>query len=656
MLIEIADRSGFCFGVQRAIKLAEKAAERYGEVYTLGPLIHNESVTDSLKNKGIKIAADVDEAAGKPLVIRSHGVSRAVEEHARAVCSDCIDATCPFVKKIHDIVSEQPDDTTVLILGDEAHPEIIGIKGHTRGKAFVCRDFAEIKALYDKGAIALDENVALVIQTTFDRGRFLEYSEDIREHYSRVRIYDTICSATSERQKNAEELAKRAELMIVVGGRHSSNTGKLAEICARHCTTVFVENAEGLSKQLVKGLRSDSIIGITAGASTPAYTIREVHNKMNEEIKTTIENEEDFAALLDQSFRRVYTNNRVKATVVGINKNEAVVDLGIKQTGYIPLDELTNDPNATVADVVSIGDEIDAIVTKVDDSNGVIFLSKKKVDSALGMEKIAASKEANETLEGVVSAAVKGGVIVITNGTRVFIPASQTGVPRSGKLEDLVKKTVQFKVIEINEQRGRVVGSIRQANREVRDAEKAKFWESIEVGQKFEGEVRSIEDYGVFVDIGAVDGLVRTSELTWNRVGHPKDIVNVGDKITVIVKSYDPEKKRVSLSAKDPDENPWTKFVADYAVDDVIKATIVSITEFGAFAQIIPGVDGLIHISQISTQRVTNIASVLTVGQEVDVKIIDIDTDKSRVSLSMKALMEEEAPAEEAAEEAADAE
>ncbi len=655
MLIEIAEKSGFCFGVERAIRLAEEAAEKYGEVYTLGPLIHNESVTDTLKNKGIKIAADVDEAAGKPLVIRSHGVSRETEEKARAVCSECVDATCPFVRKIHNIVSEQPESTAVLILGDEVHPEVQGIKGHARNKAFVCKDFAEIKALYDQGALAPDEDVALVIQTTFDRGRFLEYSEDIREHYSRVRIYDTICSATSERQKNAEELAKRAELMIVVGGKHSSNTGKLAEICARHCTTVFVENADSLSKQLVKGLRSDSIIGITAGASTPAYTIREVHNKMNEEIKTTIENEEDFAALLDQSFRRVYTNNRVKATVVGINKNEAVVDLGIKQTGYIPLDELTNDPNATVADVVSIGDEIDAIVTKVDDSNGVIFLSKKRVDSALGMEKIAASKEANETLEGVVSAAVKGGVIVITNGTRVFIPASQTGVPRSGKLEDLVKKTVQFKVIEINEQRGRVVGSIRQANREVRDAEKAKFWESIEVGQKFEGEVRSIEDYGVFVDIGAVDGLVRTSELTWNRVGHPKDIVNVGDKITVIVKSYDPEKKRVSLSAKDPDENPWTKFVADYAVDDVIKATIVSITEFGAFAQIIPGVDGLIHISQISTQRVTNIASVLTVGQEVDVKIIDIDTDKSRVSLSMKALMEDEAPAEEA-DEAADAE
>ena len=293
------------------------------------------------------------------------------------------------------------------------------------------------------------------------------------------------------------------------------------------------------------------------------------------------------------------------------------------------------------------GDEIDAIVTKVDDSQGVVFLSKKRVDSALGMEKIAAAKEANETLEGVVTQAVKGGVIVVTNGTRVFIPASQTGVPRSGKLEDLVKKTVQFKVIEINEQRNRVVGSIRQAAREVRDAERAKFWESIQVGQKFEGEVRSIEDYGVFVDIGPVDGLVRTSELTWNRVGHPKDIVKEGDKITVIVKSFDPEKKRVSLSAKDPDENPWTKFVEEYQIGDVIKATIVSITEFGAFAQIIPGIDGLIHISQISDKRVTNVKDVLSVGDEVTAKITEIDSEKKRISLSIKAVLEENGASDE---------
>ncbi len=273
---------------------------------------------------------------------------------------------------------------------------------------------------------------------------------------------------------------------------------------------------------------------------------------------------------------------------------------------------------------------------------GTAALSKKRVDTALSLEKMMAVKDANETIEGVVSNVVKGGVIVFSDNTRIFIPASQTGIPRSGSLDVLLKQTVKLKIIEVNDQRGgRVVGSIKLASKEVRDAERAKFWENIEVGQKFVGEVRSIEDYGVFVDIGAVDGLVRTSELTWNRVGHPKDIVKIGDKINVIVKSYDPEKKRVSLSAKDPDDNPWTKFVTEYGKGDVIKATIVSITEFGAFAQIIPGVDGLIHISQISTERVNNIASVLSVGQEVEVKIIEIDTEKNRVSLSIKALMEE---------------
>lgn len=638
MLIETADKSGFCFGVQRAIDITEQAADRYSEVFTLGPLIHNRIVTDSLEKRGVHIAADVRDARGKPLVIRSHGVGRDTEERAQAACSVLLDATCPFVKRIHKIVSEQPADSTVVILGDGEHPEVQGIMGHANCMAAACMTLDEVRSALD----GTSGGAILVVQTTFDRSRFLEYSARIREEYCCVKIYDTICNATSERQANAEELAKRADLMLVVGGRHSSNTGKLAEICSRYCRTVFIESASELSPQTIRGLHSDSIIGITAGASTPAYTIKEVHLKMSEIINNN-ENEESFAALLEQSeSKRLYNGAKVEATVVSVKPNEAVVELmGTKHTGYIPLDELTNDPNAKVEDIVKVGDVINAIVTKVDDSQGVAFLSKKRVDSALGLEKIAASKEANETLEGVVTQAVKGGVIVVTNGTRVFIPASQTGVPRSGKLEDLVKKTVQFKVIEINEQRNRVVGSIRQATREVRDAERAKFWETIQVGQKFEGEVRSIEDYGVFVDIGPVDGLVRTSELTWNRVGHPKDIVKEGDKITVIVKSFDPEKKRVSLSAKDPDENPWTKFVEEYQIGDVIKATIVSITEFGAFAQIIPGVDGLIHISQISTERVTNINNVLTVGQEVEAKIIDIDTEKNRVSLSIKALMED---------------
>ncbi len=650
MYVEIAEKAGFCFGVERAIALAEQAAERYGDICTLGELIHNERAVAELERKGVRSVVNVSESKGKPLIIRSHGVSRIVEAEARKHASEVIDATCPFVKKIHNIVSELPEKAKAIILGDSDHPEVIGIMGSAGCTAFACRDFEEIKNLFERGDIAENDTAILVAQTTFDRSRFLEYSRTVGERYGCVKIYDTICDATVKRQDCARELAKRAALMIVVGGRSSSNTRKLADICGEYCETVFVTSADEIPLQILNGLRSDSLIGITAGASTPAYTIKEVHERMNEEItKINNENEEDFASLLeqDQSFNRLYTGKRVKATVVSVSKKEAVVEVGAKQTGYIVREELTNDPNAEVEDIVKPGDIIDAVVVKVDDSVGTAALSKKRVDAQLGLEKLQAVKESAETIEGTVAQVVKGGVIVIYENTRVFIPASHTGVPRGGKLDDLLKKSVKFKIIEVtNERGGRVVGSIRQANKEVRDAERAKFWESIEVGQKFDGEVRSIESYGVFVDIGPVDGLVHTADLTWNRVGHPKDIVKVGDKISVVVKSFDPEKKRVSLSAKDPDDNPWTKFVSEYQKGDVIKATVVSITEFGAFAQIIPGVDGLIHISQISTERVASIASVLTVGQEVEVKIIDIDEEKSRVSLSIKALMETEASAE----------
>ncbi len=650
--IEIAENAGFCPGVQRAVDIAKKAAEKYGKVYTLGELIHNEDAVADLKRKGVYAAETLDEAEGSPLVIRSHGVPKTVENEAREKCAEVFDATCPFVKRIHGIVSGI--DGTVFVLGDKDHPEVVGIMGNASCKAYACRDFDEIDALIQNGAVKDGGKFAVVVQTTFDRGRFDDYSEKIRRKYPRAEIYDTICNATDKRQRSARELAQRARLMIVVGGKSSSNTRRLAEICGEYCKTVFVSNAGELSGRTLLGLPAGSLVGITAGASTPRYIIKEVHNKMNEEnIKNTENNEEDFASLLeqDQSFTRLYTNKRVKATVVSVSKKEAVVEVGAKQTGYIVREELTNDPNAEVEDVVKPGDVIDAVVIKVDDNIGTVALSKKRVDSALGLEKLAAVKEANETIEGVVSQVVKGGVIVIYENTRVFIPGSHTGIPRTGKLEELLKKPVKFKIIEVsNERGGRVVGSIRQATKEIREAERAKFWESIEVGQKFEGEVRSIESYGVFVDIGPVDGLIHTADLTWDRVGHPKDIVNVGDKLNVIVKSFDPEKKRVSLTAKDPEENPWLKFMAQYKKGDVIKATVVSIMEFGAFAQIIPGVDGLIHISQISTERVEDINTVLTVGQEVDVKIIEVDEERSRVSLSIRALSEpeeESAPAEE---------
>ena len=647
--ITVAKTAGFCFGVTRAMKLAGETAKRFGRAYTFGPLIHNNDVIAELEKEGVYVTEEIS-ADKTPLIIRSHGVGKSVYDRLNVENIDYVDATCPFVEKIHRIVSEENAD--ILIAGDRIHPEVIGILGHTQGRAEVINSADELYELL-KTQKSFGENALIVAaQTTFDMVKWAELKKIIKKHYTKAKIFDTICSATTNRQQEADRLARESDLMIVVGGSHSSNSRKLAEICSRHCTTLFAENAAALNRSELKSLLSshDVKIGITAGASTPAYIIKEVHITMSEIIKDEAMDQE-FMAALDQMDRvRVYTGNRVKATVVAVNKTEAVVDIGTKHSGYIPAEELSANPALSPEDVVKVGDVIDCIVTKVNDAEGYVYLSKKQVDAQAGMEKIIKAKEENATVKGTVTAVVKGGVIVTSeDGARVFIPASQTGVSRNGKLEDILKKEVGFKVIEVNEGRSRVVGSIKAAEREVSDAVKAKFWEELEVGKHFTGEVKSMESYGVFVDLGGVDGMVHSSELTWNRIKHPKEVVSIGDKLDVYVKSFDLEKKRVSLSAKNPDDNPWKKFLAEFSEGDVVKAQVVSITPFGAFAQIIPGVDGLIHISQIALERVTNVAQVLSVGQVVDVKITEIDPEKSRVSLSIKELL---TPAEEKAEDA----
>ena len=645
--ITVAESAGFCFGVKRAIRITEEAAEKLGRVFTLGPLIHNNDVILDLERKGVTAVSDCSNAEGT-IIVRSHGVPKSVYDEIAKIGLTLIDATCPFVEKIHRIVEENSEDGDVLIAGDSSHPEVIGIMGFVKGKVRVVNSLDELNVLIEKEKSFGENKLIVVAQTTFDLCKWAELQKNIKKHYTNVKIFDTICSATAIRQEEAERLSKECNLMLVVGGQHSSNSKKLADICSANCPTFFVENASELDRDRLISLLSsnnDVKIGITAGASTPAYIIKEVHRIMSEIIKDEAMDAE-FMAALDQMERvRVYTGNRVKATVVAVNKTEAVVDIGTKHSGYIPAEELSANPNLTPEEVVKVGDVIDCIVTKINDADGYVYLSKKQVDAQAGMEKILKAKEENATVKGVVSAVVKGGVIVTSeDGARVFVPASQSGVSRAGKLEDILKKEVDFKVIEVNEGRGRVVGSIKAAEREVTDAIKAKFWEELEVGKQFTGEVKSMESYGVFVDLGGVDGMVHSTELTWNRIKHPKEVVSIGDKLDVYVKSFDPEKKRVSLSAKRPEDNPWTKFLAEYKVGDVAKVQIVSITPFGAFAQIVPGVDGLIHISQIALERVTNVAQVLSVGQEVEVKITEIDEEKSRVSLSIKELL---TPAEE---------
>jgi len=658
-----AKSAGFCFGVKRAIEISEKAAEKYGRVYTLGQLIHNNDVINDLRERGI-IPVDRPEDAHGCVIIRSHGVGQAVYDRIAELGLKCEDATCPFVEKIHRIAAENTaDGSDLLVIGDKDHPEVVGTMGFAGGRAKAVSSLDELEELEKSDKIFGANSLIVVVQTTFDMCKWTDLQKNIKKHYTNSKIFDTICRATADRQNEAAALSKECGLMIIAGGAHSSNSRKLAEICSENCPAYFAENGRELAEKYREDIlhllssSKDVKIGITAGASTPAYIIKEVHLIMSEIIKDEAMDPE-FMAALDQMERvRVYTGNRVKATVVAVNKTEAVVDIGTKHSGYILAEDLTNDPSKSPEEVVKVGDVIDCVVKKINDAEGYVYLSKKQVDAQAGMEKILKAKEDNATVNGSVSAVVKGGVIVISeDGARVFVPASQSGVPRNGKLEDIVGKKIGFKVIEVNEGRGRIVGSIKAAEKEENDAVKAKFWEELEVGKKFVGEVKSMESYGVFVDLGGVDGMVHLTELTWNRVKHPKEVVSIGDKLEVTVKSYDPEKKRVSLTAKKPEDNPWAKFLGEFAEGDIVKAQVVSITPFGAFAQIIPGVDGLIHISQISKERVTNVASVLTVGQIVEAKITEIDEEKSRVSLSMKALLEdgdsdeeadEEAPAEE---------
>lgn len=349
----------------------------------------------------------------------------------------------------------------------------------------------------------------------------------------------------------------------------------------------------------------------------------------------------NFEEALELSFKKIYKGNRVKAYITAVNSSEAIVDIGTKHTGYIPLSELTDDPSLSPADVVNVGDEIDAIVTNISDQDGIVTLSKKRVDAMVGFESILKAKEEGTVLQGIVLNVIKGGILVSSNGVKVFIPASQATLRRDDKLEELLKKTVEFKIIEVNEQRGRAVGSIKEVMKGQRADVQKKFWDKVQVGDVFKGAVKSITDFGVFVDLGGIDGMVHRTELSWKRIKHPSDVVSVGDVLEVYVKDLDNEKNRISLGYKKTEENPWEEFKKNYEVGSVVKATIVSVTPFGAFAQIIPGIDGLIHISQIANQRVNKVSDVLSVGQEVDAKITEIDFEKQRISISMRALLEE---------------
>ncbi|MGX8699479.1 MAG: bifunctional 4-hydroxy-3-methylbut-2-enyl diphosphate reductase/30S ribosomal protein S1, partial [bacterium] len=634
---------------------------------SLGPIIHNNDVVTRLEALGVHAVKSLDEVrAGDTVLIRSHGVGKAVYEALAEKGCHAVDATCPMVKRVHTLAARaEAAGRQVLLFGQRAHPEVEAVKGWCPS-AVVLENVEEAENFAKSVYFSPDLPLTLLSQTTAEKENFKKTQEILKKECTNLEIFDTICEATSRRQTETVALAKRAEAVVVVGARHSANSRNLAELARKECPRVFfVENADELPNDALAGV---GLAALTAGASTPEWIIKEVKNKMSDEIKAveTAENAEvqveetkveeapvqaepaveeapvkeapaedaeaSFEEMLEQSIKTIRTGEKVSGVIASINQTEVSVDLGTKQSGYIPISELSEGEGE--GESFKIGDTIEAYVMRVNDVEGTVMLSKKRLDSAKAWDNIAAARNEKITVEGTVVEENKGGIVVMVKGIRVFVPASQSGLPKDTPMTELVHQKVKLRITEVNQPRRRVVGSIRAVQFEERRARAAKVWEEIEVGKHYNGVVKSLTSYGAFVDIGGVDGMVHVSELTWARIHQPSEVVKVGDELDVYVISFDPEKKKISLGHKDPNGNPWAVFTGKYAVGDTAEVKIVKLMTFGAFAEIVPGVDGLIHISQIANRRIGKPEDVLSEGQQVTVKIIAIDEDKKKVSLS----------------------
>ena len=680
-----AKSAGFCFGVSRAVKMTERALEEDGACWCLGELIHNRDVVNRLEEKGLLTADSAEEIPENArVIIRSHGVGKDAVEQLKDRGCEIIDCTCPKVSHIHKLVSDAATDgREVIIIGEKSHPEVEAICGWC-ANAHVFSSAEELEKWLTEIPGRSDLPITVVFQTTQTQSVLILCEKLIKKICTNAVLFDTICGATFTRQKEAMELSQKCGAMVVIGGRHSANSLHLAEICEDNCACVqFIENASELD---ISALRGFDTIGITAGASAPAWIIKEVKQQMSDEIKIeeietqkeiteapaaeTAEaaaeveipaqeepvaevpavekpdSEKTFDELLEDSIKTIYNGDTVTGVVAAITNTEISVDLGTKHSGYIPVSEFTDDPDVKIEDVVKVGDTIQACVVRVNDVEGTVKLSKKRLDAVKNWADIEQAAEDGTVVEGTVTEENKGGVVVTIRGIRVFVPASQSGLGRDVPMSELVGKKVRLKINEVNRGRRRVVGSIRAVTYKERREKAEKIWNEIEVGSRYHGTVKSMTSYGAFVDIGGIDGMVHVSELSWQRIKQPSDVLNIGDEIDVYVISFDKEKRKISLGYKDPNENPWLKFTNTYNVGDVATVSIVKLMPFGAFAEVMPGVDGLIHISQIANRRIGKPEEVLTVGETVDAKITNIDNEKQKISLSIRALSEPEpAPA-----------
>lgn len=667
MKITKSKYAGFCFGVKRAAELIESTLDVTDkQVYTLGDLIHNEDYISYLESRGVKRLPDDCDMSGLDknsslVFIRAHGALKSTYDTLDSMKLEYVDTTCPFVKKIWQIVLKENeiDDPFFIVVGNKDHPEIRGICSYiadkdTQGKYIVVNDSKDLEKQAHLIPDDKQKRKVVIAQTTQNINEWKICVKFLEKLYTNLTLFDTICNVTQNRQEDAQKIASASDLMVIIGGKNSSNTKKLYDISSSKCDSVCICNAGELTPDMLIGKNK---IGITAGASTPDRIIQEVINKMSEITKTentaveakdaAISDSMSFAEMLEKSFKTLNTGEKVTGVITSVSPAEIHVDLGIKHTGILAFDEITDDPSLDVMSEFHVGDEVTVLLMKFNDPEGTVQVSKKKVDYYSKWIKVEEVFNANEVLEGKVIEIVRGGVVVIWNGIRVFVPASQTNVPMGGDLTQLSGKVVKFKLIEADQQKRRAVGSIRVVAREERKALAEKFWSEIEEGKEYTGKVKSITNFGAFVDLGGVDGMVHITELSWLRLKHPSEVVSIGDELTVFVKEFDKENNRISLGYKTDATNPWKIFNDTYKTDDTAHVRIVNLMPFGAFAEIVPGVDGLIHISQIANKKIAKPEDVLKVGDEVDVKITEIDDEAKKVSLSIRALLPD---AEEAAE------
>ncbi|MGB7604406.1 MAG: bifunctional 4-hydroxy-3-methylbut-2-enyl diphosphate reductase/30S ribosomal protein S1 [Lutisporaceae bacterium] len=630
MKIVLDKNAGFCFGVKNAVDTVFTLAENNKDknLYTYGPLIHNNQVIEKLRQNKVQAIDDLDESLDKNslVAIRSHGISADKYKLLESLKLEYIDCTCPYVLKIHRIVNEHyKNGYQIFIVGDSNHPEVQGINGWCNNNAVIIESAATVESLpeYDK--------ICIVAQTTITQELWLTVLNAVKQKYNEIDVFDTICSATENRQKSAAELAKTVECMIIIGSRGSSNTQKLYQICKGiNKNAIHIETVEELSLNNIRKFKS---IGITAGASTPDWIIKEVVTKMDEMNR---ENQAMMMEEYEKSFKTINTGDTVTGKVIMVTDDEVMVDIGYKSDGIIKKQEYTWDYEVSLKDLVKPGDEVESMVVTMNDGEGNVSLSKKLVDAEKNWYKVEYAFNEKSVVDTVIRSIVKGGVVAEVFGIRAFIPASLIDIRYTEDLQQFVNMKVKAYVIEYDKDKRRVVLSRKEYLRQEREQTEKEVFSTIQEGQKLTGEVKRITDFGAFVDIGGIDGLVHISELSWSRIKHPSEVVKPGQKVEVVVLKVDNDKKKISLGMKQITPEPWSLVATKYNAGDVINVKVVRFADFGAFVELEPGIDGLVHISQIADKRIAKPADALKLGEIVKAKIIEIKHDDRKISLSIK--------------------